>query len=80
MNADDLIPQIARNKYEVDAAAAAAGVDTVREGLQNLRRIIGDGGPGWVERVRAALAHGEVLPAVAAAVLGPQILADPERR
>lgn len=79
MNADDLIPQIARNKYEVDAAAVAADADTVREGLQNLRRIIGDGGPGWVERVRTALVRREVLPAVAAALLGPEILENRER-
>jgi hypothetical protein len=35
--------------------------------IQNARRIIGDG-PGWVDRLEAALKAGAVLPAVAVAI------------
>jgi hypothetical protein len=44
-----------------------------REDIQNARRIIGDG-PGWVDRIEAALKKGAILPATAAAIFGADAL------
>jgi hypothetical protein len=38
-----------------------------KQDVPNARRIIGDG-PGWVDRLEAALKAGAILPAVAAAI------------
>ena len=51
------------------AARLRLGVRAPRE-IQNARRIIGRG-PGWVERLRAAVNRGEILPAIAAALVAP---------
>jgi hypothetical protein len=48
-----------------DAWAAKWGAP--REDIQNARRIIASG-PGWVDRLEAALKAGAILPAVAAAI------------
>jgi hypothetical protein len=42
----------------------------MRKDVENLRRIVGDGRPGWLDRLRTAHARGEYLPAVALAALG----------
>jgi hypothetical protein len=63
LDASETIPQVARNKYALDAQRA--GSDTIRQDLQNLREIVGQG-PGWQQRLRDALASGRVsLPSLA---------------
>jgi hypothetical protein len=48
--------------------AAVLGLPSRRD-VENMRRIIGEG-PGWVDRLRAAYARGEYLPAAMLAALG----------
>ena len=57
LDSSELIPQVARNKYALDAASA--GTDKLRPDVQNLREILGHG-PGWQQRLRDALASGRV--------------------
>jgi Large polyvalent protein associated domain 23 len=63
LNQDARIPEGALARWRLDEAAR--GQDVLREDLQNLRKIIGEG-PGWIDRVEQALKTGAVaLPAVA---------------
>jgi hypothetical protein len=64
LDASETIPQVARNKHALDAERA--GSDTLRQDLQNLREIVGQG-PGWQQRLRDALASlpSLVLPGIA---------------
>ena len=73
LDASEWIPQVARNKRALDAEGA--GSDTIRQDLQNLRAIVGDG-PGWQQRLTAALASGRVsLPSLALPGIGIPYLA-----
>jgi hypothetical protein len=65
LNASETIPQVARNMRALDSQRA--GSDAIRQDLQSLREIIGQG-PGWQQRLRDALASGRVsLPSLVAA-------------
>jgi hypothetical protein len=57
LDVSQLIPQVARNKMALDAERA--GSDYVRQDVQNLRDIVGQG-PGWQDRLRDALKSGKV--------------------
>lgn len=48
-----------------------------RQDVQNMREVIGQG-PGWVDRLRKALADGTVLPVLAAVALG-ELLTDQDQ-
>jgi hypothetical protein len=78
LDASDAVPQAARMRMERDAEVAAKTGDPVREDIQNLRRIVGEG-PGWQNRLKEALARGEILPALAAAYLGAGALQGDEQ-
>jgi hypothetical protein len=65
-NNNPLIPQNAMNRVTRDQDWTAKW-GAPREDIQNARRIIGDG-PGWVDRLEAALKAGAVLPAAVAAI------------
>jgi hypothetical protein len=71
LNQSDLIAKKALANMERDKALA--GNDTLRADIQNARRIIGEG-PGWVDRLKEALARGELLPAVALPILAAPFL------
>jgi hypothetical protein len=71
-NNNSQIPQMALNRMERDQDWAAKW-GAPREDIQNARRLIGQG-PGWIDRLKAGLKNGEVLPATAAAVLGTSAL------
>ena len=81
-NSNPHIPQQALMKLERDQAWASKW-GAPREDIQNARKIIGEG-PGWADRLDAALAKGIIsLPAVAAIYAGavstaPQKEADRE--
>jgi len=71
------IPLTALARLERDADFSAQGLGPVREDLQTLRRIIGEG-PGWRGRLKAALVSGPVaLAAVAVSLLAVQAGEDP---
>lgn len=64
LDEDALIPQGAMERYLLDEKAR--GSDTLREDLQNMRKVIGEGGPGWVSRLENAWKAGVIpLPALA---------------
>jgi hypothetical protein len=65
-NNNPLIPQNAMNRMTRDQDWIAKW-GAPREDIQNARRVIGEG-PGWVDRLEAALKAGAILPAVAAAI------------
>jgi hypothetical protein len=72
LDASELIPQVARNKYALDAERA--GSDIVRPDLQNLREIVASG-PGWQQRLIDAYNSGKVsLPSLVALGLLPALL------
>jgi hypothetical protein len=72
LDASELIPQVARNKYALDAERA--GSDIVRLDLQNLREIVASG-PGWQQRLIDAYRSGKVsLPSLVALGLSPALL------
>ena len=66
LNKSEMIPRNALARLERDEAFR--GLDVLREDLQNARRIIGEG-PGWLDRLEAALKQGAFLPAVALGLL-----------
>jgi hypothetical protein len=68
VNNNPLIPQNALNRMTRDQDWAPKW-GAPKEDIQNARRIIGDG-PGWVDRLEAALKAGVILPSVAAAIVG----------
>jgi len=68
-NAD--IPQKALNNLARDEEWASKWGAT-RDDIQRSRRIIGEG-PGWIDRLEAALKNGTVLPAIGAALLAPLV-------
>lgn len=70
MDANPYVPQAALNRLERDAEYAGK-YGLAREDVQNARRIIGEG-PGWISRLREALAKGAVLPGVALALMSQQ--------
>lgn len=74
LNASSDIPTVALARLERDDAWRSQWGAT-REDIQNARRIIGEG-PGWIDRLEKALARGELLPAVGAAIILPQLLED----
>ena len=67
-NNNPLIPQTALNRMIRDEDWAPKW-GAPKEDVQNARRIIGDG-PGWMDRLEAALKAGVILPATAAAIFG----------
>jgi hypothetical protein len=69
LNAD--IPQKALNNLARDEAWASKWGAT-RDDIQRSRQIIGEG-PGWIDRLEAALKKGVVLPAIGAALLAPLV-------
>jgi len=72
MDESEQIPKAFRDMAGRDQEFTAAHGTPMREDIQNARRIIRDG-PGWVERLRAALSPGGVfylLAALAALGLG----------
>ena len=69
LNAD--IPQKALNNLARDEEWASRWGAT-REDIQRSRQIIGEG-PGWIDRLEAALKKGVVLPAIGAALLAPLV-------
>jgi hypothetical protein len=69
LNNDEQIPKDFLAMADRDQEFAAAHGLPSRGDVQNMRRIIGEG-PGWIDRLRAALARGEYLPVAALAALG----------
>jgi hypothetical protein len=69
LNNDEQIPKDFLAMADRDQEFAAAHGLPSRGDVQNMRRIIGEG-PGWIDRLRAALARGEYLPAAVLAALG----------
>jgi hypothetical protein len=67
MNANEAVPRKARANLERDAEWLSK-MGVTRADIQNAHRIIGEG-PGWVDRLEAALKSGVLLPALAAAVI-----------
>ena len=65
-NRNGMIPERALARLERDQEWAAQW-GAPREDIQNARKIIG-AGPGWVDRIEAALKAGALLPATAAAI------------
>ena len=61
----------AKGNMERDAELAAKTGQPLREDIQRARRILAEGG---IEALRIAKERGEVLPAVAAALLGGRAL------
>jgi hypothetical protein len=64
------------NMLRDEEFAKSLGVSAPRD-IQNARRII-SGGRGWVDRLREALARGEVLPALAAPLLAAALQGEAE--
>jgi len=69
-NAD--VPKNALARMERDKEWAAKW-GAPRADIQNARRIIGEG-PGWIDRLEAAVKKGAILPAAAAALFGASAL------
>lgn len=67
-NAPDIAERAAA-KMERDAELAGRTGDLLRPDIQNARRIIAENPTRWVDALRAAMARGEVLPAVALPIL-----------
>jgi hypothetical protein len=65
-NNNPLIPQNAMNRMTRDQDWIPKW-GAPKEDIQNARRIIGEG-PGWVDRLEAALKAGAILPAATAAI------------
>jgi hypothetical protein len=78
MNNNPYIPQDALDRLALDQDWQSKWGVT-REGLQNARRIIGNG-PGWVDRIEAALNNGTILPAVAAAIYSAVLQQSPKQQ
>lgn len=70
-NADIASNALARMERDAEYAAQFGAT---REDIQNARKIIGDGGKGWVTRLEKALKSGALLPAIGAAILGPAMM------
>jgi hypothetical protein len=77
MNNNPYIPQDALDRLALDQDWQPKWGVT-REGFQNARRIVGDG-PGWIDRIEAALKNGTILPAVAAAIFSAASRPDSRR-
>jgi hypothetical protein len=71
-NENPYIPQKALNNLERDKAWSQRWGAT-NQAIDNARKIIGEG-PGWIDRLEAALKNGTVLPAIAATLLSPAAL------
>lgn len=71
-----IVQKAAENLMRNDQFAKSLGVSAPRD-IQNALRVISEGGRrGWIGRLRAALARGEVLPAVVGPLLAA-VLASP---
>lgn len=68
LNRDVNIPKNAIARMERDAEIAGKTGDTLRPDIQNARKIIGEG-PGWIDRLDAALKAGAISLPVAALFL-----------
>jgi hypothetical protein len=64
------IPKAVRDLAARDQGMSAEYGLPMRKDVENLWRIVGEGRPGWLDRLRAAHARGEYLPAAALAALG----------
>jgi hypothetical protein len=69
LNESSQIPKDVLALHDRDQDLAAAHGLATREDVQNMRRIIGEGSPGFVDRLRAAYARGQLLPAAMLAAL-----------
>jgi hypothetical protein len=67
LDQNPMIPKVALNRLARDKDYAAQ-YGVTREDLTNAREIIGSG-PGWVGRLRKALAAGAILPGIGFALL-----------
>jgi hypothetical protein len=54
-----------------EACTILVGWAATRDDIQNACRIIGEG-PGWISRLREALAAGTLLPALGTLMMQPQ--------
>jgi hypothetical protein len=70
-NADIASNALARMERDAEYAAQFGAT---RDDIQNARKIIGEGGKGWVTRLEKALKSGALLPAIGAAILGPAMM------
>lgn len=70
-NADIASNALARMERDAEYAAQFGAT---RADIQNARKIIGEGGKGWVTRLEKALKEGALLPALGAAILGPAMM------
>jgi hypothetical protein len=77
-NNNPLIPQNAMNRMTRDQDWIPKW-GAPKEDIQNARRIIGEG-PGWVDRLEAALKAGAILPAVAAAIYSAALQQSPKQQ
>jgi hypothetical protein len=64
------IPKAVRDLAGRDQGMSAEYGLPMRKDVENLWRIVGEGRPDWLDRLRAAHARGEYLPAAALAALG----------